>query len=157
MRPGQIAHLSLAAAAALAAALGACGTIEGGAVELSWRLRPEPGTIIENPSPFLDCDPMQPSTNPIGQIRLTWDVDGATDSTSFPCANGNGVTRFEVPPGDALLTVTPVCVGHDADPTTYVTPAAVQRTVKVGDTVSLGAVELLLRVSSCDLQPCICE
>ena len=155
MRPGQIAHLSLPLAAA--ALLGACGTVDGGAVELSWRLRPEPGPIVTNPSPFVACDPMQPQTNPIGQIRLTWDVDGQADSTSFPCANGNGVTRFEVPAGEALLTVTPVCIGHDADPTTYVTPAAVQRTVKVGDTVSLGAVELLLRVSSCDLQPCICE
>lgn len=136
-----------------------CGTgVEGGAVELSWRLRPAPGPIGNNPcDPFVCCDPMQTGANAIERIQLDWVVDGVGSSASWRCDDGNGVTGFELPPGEALLTVSPVCVGHAADPATYTAPAAEQRTVKIGDTVSLGAVELLLRVSSCSAaQPCIC-
>jgi hypothetical protein len=55
------------------------------------------------------------------------------------------------------LSVSPICAGGPAAPDTYTAPAPVQRTVNVGDTVSLGAVELILQVSSCELQPCICQ
>ena len=36
----------------------------------------------------------------------------------------------------------------------YIAPAAEQRRVIVGDTVSLGAVEIVVVVTSCDDQPC---
>lgn len=154
MPTGQIAYVLCAALVALAA----CQDIEGGAVEVSWKFRPEPGVTPDNPcDPFVCCDSLQPDTNPIARVALTWVVDGVGSSASWDCSAGNGVTRFDVPPGDALLSIAPVCADKDADPTTYIAPAAEERTITVGDTASLGAVELLLRISSCNEQPCICE
>jgi hypothetical protein len=164
MRTGQIAQVLLMTAA-VAFMFTACDDVTGGAVELSWRFRPEPGYIPDDPAdPFVDCDSEQPYTSPIARMRLDWDVAGAGSSASWDCSAGNGVTRFDVPAGEALLTVTPECGSGDADPTTYIAPAPIERSVTVGDVVSLGAVELLLRIASCgsgangsDVQPCICQ
>ena len=41
--------------------------------------------------------------------------------------------------------------------TVAIAPAPERRMVIAGDTVSLGAVELVLQVSSCNQQPCICH
>ncbi|HEY4144721.1 hypothetical protein [Pinirhizobacter sp.] len=120
---------------------------------------------VTNPcDPFVCCEPGEPGTNPIDRIELSWDVDGDVGSASWSCDDGNGVTLFNVPPGQALLSVVPVCQeGHAADPSTFVAPAPELRAVNVGDTVSLGAVELLLRIASCgsagsdgSAQACIC-
>lgn len=165
MATGQIAHSSSVGATLLALVACACGSasagcqnIDGGAVELSWRLRPESGQTPNNPcDPFVCCDSLQPGTNPVDRIVLSWVVDGEGSSASWDCSSGNGVTRFDVPPGDALLSIAPVCKDHDADPSTYIAPAAEERTITIGNTVSLGAVEVLLRISSCDVQPCICQ
>jgi len=133
----------------------ACTDVSGGAVELSWRLRPTSGAGTSQP--FIDCNSGFPLTGPVTSIRLDWDVAGTQAFAVFDCNAGNGVTRFDLPPGQALLSVSPICAGGPAAPDTYTAPAPEQRAVNVGDTVSLGAVELILQVTSCDLQPCICQ
>jgi hypothetical protein len=54
----------------------------------------------------------------------------------------------------------------EADPASYIAPAAEQRRVIVGDTISLGAVEIVVVVTDCGdpddpfdppRQHCICE
>jgi len=130
--------------------------VTGGAVELSWRLRPASGSPTTQP--FIDCNSGLPGTGPVTGVLLTWNVEGTPGSVTFDCNPGHGVTRFVLPPGDALLSVAPVCASGPAAPATYIAPAPEQRTVNVGDTVSLGAVELVLQVSSCSAtQPCICQ
>ena len=76
---------------------------------------------------------------------------------SWRCDDNHGVTGFDLPEGEALLSVTPECAEGAADPATYSAPAPEQRNVILGDTVSLGAVELVLQVSYCGQQPCICS
>jgi hypothetical protein len=70
----------------------------------------------------------------------------------------HGVTKFELPEGRALLRVSPICRdGMVASTSTYSAPAPEQRMVIKGNTISLFGVELLLEVSSCDVQACICQ
>jgi hypothetical protein len=133
----------------------ACSTVDGGAVELSWRLKPNSGAGTSQP--FIDCDSKLEGTGPVTGIRLDWESDRGSAFEVFDCDAGHGITRFEVPPGIALLTVSPVCASGPADTTTYTAPAPDERAVTVGNTVSLGAVELILTVSSCDQQRCICQ
>jgi hypothetical protein len=133
----------------------ACTDVTGGAVELSWRLRPTSGAGTSQP--FIDCNSGFPLTGAVTGIRLDWDVAGTQSFEVFKCNAGHGVTRFEVPTGQALLSVSPICASGAAALDTYTAPAPEQRTVTVGNTVSLGAVELVLQVTSCELQPCICQ
>jgi hypothetical protein len=133
----------------------ACTTVDGGAVELSWRLRPNSGAGTSQP--LIECDSNLPGTGPVTGIRLDWQVGSGSAFEVFDCDAGHGITRFEVPPGNALLTVSPVCASGPADTSTYTAPAPEQRAVTVGNTVSLGAVELILTVSSCGQQACICQ
>jgi hypothetical protein len=146
-------------ALALCLAVHGCADVDGGAVELSWELRAKSGSA----QTFLDCEVLDgdglplPGTGPVTEIRLDWDVDGALGSRSWRCNDDHGVTGFELPEGQALLRVSPVCASGAALPSTYTAPAPEQRTVIAGNTISLGGVELLLEVSSCDLQPCICQ
>lgn len=134
----------------------ACTDVTGGAVELSWRLRPASGAPTTQP--LIDCTSGLPGTGPVTGVLLTWSVEGTPGSVTFDCNAQHGVTRFVVPPGTALLSVSPVCASGPASPDTYIAPAPEQRTVNVGDTVSLGAVELVLQVNACSAtQPCICQ
>lgn len=133
-----------------------CTDVTGGAVELSWQLRPSSGTGSTQPS--IECLSGLPGTGEVTGVLLTWNVDNKPGSVTFECNPKHGVTRFVVPPGNALLSVSPVCANGPASPETYIAPAPVQRTVNVGDTVSLGAVELVLQVTGCSpTQPCICQ
>ena len=133
-----------------------CTDVTGGAVELSWQLRPASGSTTTQPS--IECTSGLPGTGPVTGVLLTWNVEGTPGSVTFDCTHKHGLTRFVVPPGDALLSVSPVCESGPAAPATYIAPAPVQRTVNVGDTVSLGALELVLQVTSCSpTQPCICQ
>ena len=79
----------------------------------------------------------------------------------WSCDDSHGVTGFDLPAGTALLSVKPICGEQpnefDALPSSYIAPAAEQRRVNLGDTVSLGAVELVVMVRYCDDQSCICE
>jgi hypothetical protein len=151
-----------------------CDTVHGGAVELSWKLRPASSSLADK---FVDCDSGQAGTGAVTAIRLNWQVNerggGATGgSQAWRCEYNHGVTGFDLPEGTADLWVTPECIDGPALPETYVTPATVQRSVFRGDTVSLGAVELVVSVSYCrdalrgtgappdadvPTQPCICD
>lgn len=133
-----------------------CVDVQGGAVELSWKLRASSGSTRT----FLDCQfNLEPDGRVrISEIQLSWQVSGSEGSRSWPCKNDHGVTGFELPEGSALLSVRPICDnGAVAASNTYTAPAPEQRQVIVGNTVSLGGVELLLEVSSCDYQTCICQ
>ncbi|HET9620162.1 MAG TPA: hypothetical protein VFP84_02260 [Kofleriaceae bacterium] len=137
----------------------------GGAVELSWKLRPNSSDLNDK---FVDCDPGgdDPDRGPVTWMRLAWEVTDENGVTTkghdrWPCNDNHGVTRFALEPGTASLTLTPLC-GLDpplaAAPGTYIAPAPVIRTVARGDTISLGAVELVIAVAPCaaGLPACIC-
>ena len=137
-----------------------CTTVDGGAVELSWKLRPASGSTAI----FVDCDSRFPGTNPVTRIRLDWQVGETTGFASWQCTDYHGVTGFELPPGTASLSVTPECATGAAATSTYTAPAPEQRAVIVGNTVSLGAVEIVVEVGTdssganrCTGQPCICQ
>jgi hypothetical protein len=149
-----------------------CDTVTGGAVELSWKLRPASSSRNDK---FVDCDSGDPGAGPVTKIRLHWEVDngdgtvrGTEGSEAWLCRYNQGVTGFDLAEGTAKLWVTPECADGPASPDTYVAPAIVQRNVRLGDTVSLGAVELVVAVSYCGAdqppgdggvpaQHCICE
>lgn len=140
-----------------------CDTVDGGAVELSWKLRPASSSLSEQ---FVACNSDMPGTNPIARMRLEWSVETedngiVTGADEWPCDDSHGVTGFDLPPGTALLAVKPICgtpaENGEAHPASYIAPAAEQRRVSLGDTISLGAVELVVVVSYCDAQICICE
>jgi hypothetical protein len=133
-----------------------CAQVDGGAVELSWTLRPASSSLTDK---FVACNATINNVDfVVAEVRLDWmPVSGEPGSESWPCDNSQGVTKFDLPTGDTLLSVSPVCDSGPAAPDTYIAPAPERRTVIAGDTVSLGAVELVLQVSSCDQQPCICH
>ncbi|HEY4175441.1 MAG TPA: hypothetical protein VGM90_01355 [Kofleriaceae bacterium] len=143
-----------AAISALLLGCASCVQVDGGAVELSWKLRPAASTLEDK---FVGCDSGQPGTNPVTRIRLDWDVGGVVGTRAWRCDDNHGVTGFDLPEGDALLSIVPECAEGPASETTYTSPAPVRRRVISGDTVSLGAVEIVLQVSYCGQQPCICE
>jgi len=132
-----------------------CTGGDGGAVELSWRLRPSSSSL---PDKFVDCAANgAPGTRPVTRVRLEWESEGEIGSTSWNCGDNHGITGFDLQPGSALLSVVPMCDGRDALPGTYITPAPQQRAVIAGETISLGAIEIVLQVNNCDIQDCICE
>lgn len=147
---------------AFVCASAACGNVDGGAAELSWKLRPASSAFEDK---FVDCESDQIGTGPVTAIRLDWtvnvDVGGQIepqfDFEEWPCNDSHGVTGFVLPEGSALFSITPVCESGPANTSTFVAPAVEQRRVIVGDTVSLGAVELIVQVSDCGVQPCICQ
>ncbi|MDX2088384.1 MAG: hypothetical protein SFX73_11065 [Kofleriaceae bacterium] len=140
----------------LALLLASCIDVDGGAVELSWKLRPSSSSL---PDKFVDCDSRSrfPETGPVTRIRLDWEVGDRVGFESWRCDDNHGVTGFDLPEGPALLWVTPECLDGAADPRTYIAPAPEARRVILGDTVSLGAVEVVVNVSYCGQQPCICQ
>ena len=110
MRAGQMSHPVRVAAALRAVACAlclfvhGCADVNGGAVELNWKLRAETGA----PETFLDCAIGLTGTGEVTQIRLEWDVDGVIGARQFPCTDDAGVTGFELPEGLAQLTREPV-------------------------------------------------
>lgn len=139
----------------LVVVLAGCAQVDGGAVELSWKLRPASSSLSDK---FVECDSGLSGTGPVTRIRLDWEVIGrGSGFASWRCDDNHGVTGFDLPEGEALLSITPECVEGAPDPATYTAPAPEQRHVILGDTVSLGAVELVLQVSYCGQQPCICS
>jgi hypothetical protein len=152
-----------------------CTSANGGAVDLSWRLKPaagfsEPSALGDS---FVDCDNQGTLTDSMGNsiqgvgkltaIRLYWQVAdqlGPADASlvryeDFECSTENGVTNFEIPPGSALLYVAPLCAGSgsagsnvEANSCAYTAPAPVERTMVAGQTVELGALEIVLDVGT---------
>lgn len=155
MLVGQISScFALALRCGLCMGVVGCRAIDGGAVELSWKLRPASGST----QLFVDCDSGQPGTNPVTGVRLDWQVGDRAGFAAWKCTDYHGVTGFDLPPGTAVLTVSPECAGGPAHINTYSAPAPEQRVVTVGDTISLGAVELLVQTIDCsDALPCICQ
>ena len=160
--PVSVAKQLRAVVFALCLAVHGCADVNGGAVELSWKLRAVTGSEFT----FLDCAiQLEPTKErvQVARIQLDWEVEDNTGhldigSRSWPCDDDHGVTQFELPEGVALLHVSPICGNGDvALENTFKSPAPEQRNVIVGNTISLGGVELLLEVSSCDLQACICQ
>ena len=143
----------LSVALTLSAAAG-CIDVDGGAVELSWKLRPASSSL---PDKFVSCDSGLDGTGKVTRIRLDWRVRDRVGFESWRCDDNRGVTGFDLPEGEALLSVTPECEDGPADPASYIAPAPEQRQVNLGDTVSLGAVEVVVSVSYCGQQPCICD
>jgi hypothetical protein len=140
----------------------ACDLGSGGAVELSWSLRPASSAVTDK---FVGCeDSHSPPAWAVEGIRLHWQVGDATCSRAWSCGNNHGATGFEIPPGIANLWLTPECaLGpptcddiQPAAPDTYIAPAIVQREVIRGEAVTLGAVELVVSVAACPNEPCIC-
>lgn len=136
----------------------------GGAVELSWKLRP---TSSADPNKFVECRDQDPAQwGPVTRIRLHWQVGDVSCSHAWSCDSNHGTTGFEIPEGTAQLWVTPECGRAQSTPDclddqpaaldTYIAPAKVQRDVIRGEIVSLGAVELVVSVFDCKNQPCIC-
>jgi hypothetical protein len=153
--------IRVALATGMCLAVHGCTGAAAGAVELSWRLRPEPGVGIT--TPFVSCG-TDTGAVPVDQIRLEWTVtesDGSISkgSKSWPCLKTQGATGFDLAPGAAQLSIKPICRdGSEAALNTYIAPAPIDRDVTPGGTVSLGAVVLVLQTASCD-QPgrCICQ
>ena len=56
----------------------ACTQVDGGAVELSWKLRPASSSL---PDKFVDCEPGLDGTSPVTRIRLDWEVIGRSSGT----------------------------------------------------------------------------
>jgi hypothetical protein len=147
----------------------ACDTGRGGAVELSWKLRPMSSATDQ---PFVpSCHPDQRDGWDVDRIQLTWarSSDGACVSPpcsqDWDCDANHGATGFELPEGTVNLLVTPLCSdGNPPAPDTYIAPAIVQREVIRGQTVSLGAVQLVVATMKCSTavganngsQACIC-
>lgn len=141
----------------LCLAVHGCVAVDGGAVELSWKLRPASSSLDDK---FVRCQSDEPGTGPVTEIQLDWQIQdgsGRAGSQAWRCNDNHGVTGFDLPEGNALLFITPRCATGPASPAAYTAPAALERNVIPGDTVSLGAVELVLQVSYCGQQPCICE
>ena len=134
----------------------ACSDVQGGAVELSWTLRPESGDSVDL---FVNCDTGVEGANPVARMRLDWQVGSDFGSASWACTDYHGVTSFDVPAGSALLSVTPECASGDAAPITYTAPTPEERDTSLGQTVDLGAIEVFVEITDCTgsgQQPCIC-
>ena len=128
-----------------------CTEATGGAVELSWALRSTTDNRIE-------C-----ADGRIAKIRLNWATPDTLRSTSFLCKDNHGVTAFDLPVVEpertVALSVTPECNdGKPADPASYITPPPIVRQVSVGETITLDAVLLVVRIANCDPvnAPCVC-
>lgn len=162
-----------------------CEAGKGGAVELSWKLRPASSADTNKFVQPCEPDPNQPSPGwgPVTMIRLHWRAGGRECSEAWNCDDNHGATGFDLAEDTkAQLWVTPECAHDekksmectdDAQPTdqvpaatdTYIAPAPVVRNVIRGEVVSLGAVELVVAVSNCRFAatkptnpvPCICD
>ena len=155
-------RVALAPRLALCLAVYGCtGGADGGAIELSWKLRPASGaTSSSNVPPFLDCSTDGTDgtklAGTIDSIQLDWQTSTKAGHDDFRCTDGHGVTHFEVPPGPVTISVEPVC-GLSVNPRSYEAPAPAQRTSLAGDVIDLGAVEIIVQVTNCSNQPCICQ
>jgi hypothetical protein len=108
--------------------------------------------------PIAGAGGTMPTMPRIPNIRLYWQTSDVLTppevvrSKDFKCSTENGVTNFEVPPGDALLYVAPICEDEagqfEAGACTYTAPAPVVRTMVAGQTVELGALEIILNVGT---------
>ena len=86
--------------AVLCALATGCTQVDGGAVELSWKLRPASSSL---PDKFVNCNSGQDGTSPVTRIRLDWEVVGRSSGfASWRCDDNHGVTGFDLPEGRGL-------------------------------------------------------
>ncbi|MBL4635431.1 MAG: hypothetical protein JKY56_16340 [Kofleriaceae bacterium] len=122
-----------------------CVQIDGGATEFNWSLRTIAGNVVS------DC-----ALSNVAKIRLCWLDEGqsggeclADQSREFNCNEFTGVTLFEIKEGRTEFFVQPICDdGLPAAANTFQSPAAIVRTVREGEIVTLNA--LLIVVSEPD-------
>src|SRR5215470_3711630 len=123
MRVGQIQEFSYMRVAlaclVVCLAVNGCTNVDGGAVELSWKLRPASGSTTL----FVEC---ATGVGTITRVRLDWQVGSTTGFTSWNCTDYHGVTGFDLPPGVASLSISPECLLTPADTHTYTAPAPEQ-------------------------------
>jgi len=151
-----------AIAAGLLLAGAACVEVDGGAIELSWRLRNFEGSE-------LSCT----SAN-IGQVRVCWvplgdagsDVEAECTTLrvdggfvewfrDFECGLKRGVTRFEVPSGPNAIFVRPICTDGTAPVGDYQVPPPIVRNVERGGVVTLNQLLLVIE-NDCGAGRCAC-
>jgi hypothetical protein len=124
--------------------LGACNEVTG--VDLSWSLERFDGRRVET------CLEAR-----VEKIRLTWG-EGDNDHEDWFCEDRNAVTRRDVPPGPALLSVEPMCFdGNAADKTTYEAPAPLAREIVSGQVVTLNTILIMVQAECDGSRPCTCE
>ena len=131
----------------------ACTSVDGGAVDLSWRLRTLEGHEISDG--HHGCQ-----DTGIERMRLHWQIDepgGEMGSAAWACEDVRAITGFEVPAGNALLRIEPECADAPADPASYEAPAPIAREITTGDVITLNAVVVSVQLSLCDQQPCVCR
>jgi hypothetical protein len=128
-----------------------CADVSGGAVELSWLLRPADGneSVCSDQSCCLSSG--------VSQMRLNWSVDGNPGSDAWRCDDNRAVTKFEIPPGEATLWVAPECSCGIPCTDKYEAPPPVVRTLVVGEVVSLNAVVVQVQVPSICVCPIVCD
>lgn len=142
---------------ALAVVASGCDAVTGGAAELSWKLRPASSSL---PDKFVECDSGKEGAQPILEMRLVWEsqtTEGLEGFEQWPCSDSHGVTAFTLPAGPAHFAVVPVCEFGVAEASSFIAPAPEDRLVIRGDTVSLGAIELIVHVTDCGVHTCICN
>lgn len=154
-------------AIAAATTLPACVEVDGGAVELSWRLRDSTGGE----------DPDMCTVARVGKIRICWiplEADaglpsGAPQCTierldggfkelyrDFDCGQRRGVTRFEVPTGPNAFFVQPVCEDGKAPTGPYQVPPPIVRQVDSGAVVTLNQLLVIVTPKGCEGDSCTC-
>ncbi len=122
---------------------------------MSWTIRTTEATEI-------DC-----AAAGVEWIRLSWQMSeaagGETGSRRWRCTLARAITSFEIPAGDGLLWIEPMCASGAADPATFISPAPVQRTIEAGQAISLGSVIVSVRVevpglgTDCAEEACFCQ
>lgn len=135
----------MAATVTILVALGGhgCAEIDGGAVDLSWTLERLDGRRVEQ---CIDAR--------VDKIRLGWGGEG--EYHEWNCEDRTAVTRFDIPSGERLFWVTPICVGgQPADAATYEAPAPIARTIEAGEVVTLNTVLIMVN-TDCSGCACIC-
>src|SRR3954464_11965859 len=90
---GPVAWLIRVAIVTLWLPVHGCDTVSGGAVELSWKLRPASSSLDDK---FVDCNSGKPLTGEVRNIVLHWRVGGEESSESWRCAFNHGVTGFDL-------------------------------------------------------------
>jgi hypothetical protein len=124
---------------------GSCVDINGGAIEVSWRLAAQGRAIT-------DCTCSDPA---VASVRLdVVGMNGTIDGTMpcagraecvFPCQRQTGATSFDIPEthGDEVYSIRIVAVDKDgADLPEVQAPAPILRTVVRGQPTELEALEL---------------
>src|SRR5262245_11507740 len=163
---GAVAWVIRVAIVTLCLPVHGCDMGSGGAVELSWKLRPASSPRNDK---FVDCqpdptDPTMDGRDEVTWVRLVWNVAGGNGWHHWTRDEQHGATRFEIPAGTAELSVVPECCVQrnpdgscgDSQPAvqgTYIAPAPLERKVNRGEVVSLGAVELVVTVNECASAP----